>query len=159
MNQKKVWVAILTFAILMNLSACAAPAKVPDYTEKEWCRVYYYGDEPAIECFLAYPVLTDDRYRALNVAIAENEIASWDSIFEDICGQLEADVAGEPDMLTFGRYLEVLYTLEVDGDNASVTFNVEWVTTLSCEKSYRRKYSLIDGFVYSETTVTKRIYT
>ena len=160
MKWKKILAAILALAALMNLVACAAPAERPGYAEREWCRTYYYGGEAAIQCFAAYPVLTDDKYRALNTAIAENELVSWDAIFEDMCRQLEEDATDAPDMLAFGGYLEISYTLEADGDNVSVIFDVEWVTALSHhEKSYTRKYFLADGFVYSETTVTKRLYT
>ena len=115
MKWKKILAAILALAVLMNLVACTASAEKPGYAEREWCRTYYYGGEVAIECFVAYPVLADDKYKELNAAIAENELASWDMIFEEMCRQLEEDAADDPDMLAFGRYLEVSYTLETDG--------------------------------------------
>jgi hypothetical protein len=103
--------------------------------------------------------LEDAHYEELNSAIIEHELKSWEKIFGYMCEQFDEDVAIDPDMLTFGRYFYVSYKLETDGEGIAISFDVEWLATLSNhEESYTRTYSLVDGAVYSTTTVEERVY-
>jgi hypothetical protein len=151
--------AFVLMLLLINMTACNSHKKTVEYGECEWSKTYYYGENEAITCYATYPVLEDARYEELNRAIIEHELKSWEKIFGYMCEKFDEDVAIDPDMLEFRRYFEVSYKLETDGEGIVITFDVKWLATLSNrEESYTRTYSLVDGAVYSTTTVSERVY-
>lgn len=159
--RKLLTIFFVIVVLLLELTGCASENVLPNFTEETIYKEKTHEDtDLIIATYTAcYPVFTDLKYKALNDAIVDNEIAQWQAIYEEIIVQANSDIAKDEDFLTFNRYINVKYSVVQNHDGVSVTFFVEWLKTASnFEPKYTRTYTLSNGMVSATTTTTKRVY-
>ena len=155
-------IPIFLLSFLLCLSGCRNTSPLPPYVEEHAELTSESTINVAYSC--TYPVFESADYTPLNEVI-QKEIEAWQDMLVEICRTAEVDVLSDPDMLTYERYLNVTYSLNVPNGGSNnaileVAFTIRWSARPNmAEPKMEKTFTLYkNGSVYETVTTTSRVY-